>query len=88
MPAPFQPQTLNPTCFFASEQLFDAATVADKKHAAAWHGWGMLEKKQGNLLRARDLWKKVLRARRSVLCHSSVGSPGALCAGRPIVRVK
>jgi hypothetical protein len=38
--------------------LFDAATAADKTHAAAWHGWGMLEKREGNLLRARDLFVK------------------------------
>ena len=28
----------------AARRLYDAATVADKRHAAAWHGWGMLEK--------------------------------------------
>lgn len=37
-------------------QMFDAATVADGAHAAAWHGWGLLEKREGNYLRARDLW--------------------------------
>eukprot|EP00959_Pyramimonas_sp_CCMP1952_P329484 6897965-Pyramimonas_sp.AAC.1 len=42
----------------AARKLFDAATVADKSHAAAWHGWGMLEKREGNLLRARDLFVK------------------------------
>ena len=26
-------------------RLFDAATVADPAHAAAWHGWGMMEKR-------------------------------------------
>jgi len=40
-------------------QLFDAAIVANKQHAAAWHGWGMLERKQGNLVKAKDLWMKV-----------------------------
>lgn len=41
-------------------QLYDAALVANKAHAAAWHGWGLLEKKQGNYRKARDLWMKVL----------------------------
>lgn len=40
-------------------QLFDAATVANSRHAAAWHGWGLLEKREGNLVKARDLWMKV-----------------------------
>ena len=39
-------------------QLYDAAIVANGSHAAAWHGWGLLEKRQGNPLRARDLWVK------------------------------
>jgi tetratricopeptide (TPR) repeat protein len=26
-------------------RLFDAATVADPAHAAAWHGWGLMEKR-------------------------------------------
>jgi hypothetical protein len=42
-----------------ARKLYDAAIVADKGHAAAWHGWGMLEKAQGDYLRARDLWTKV-----------------------------
>ena len=42
-----------------ARQLYDASTVAEPSHAAAWHGWGLLEKKEGNLLRARDLWLKV-----------------------------
>ena len=41
-----------------ARQLYDASTVADPKHAAAWHGWGLLEKQQDNVLRARDLWLK------------------------------
>lgn len=41
-----------------ARKLFDAATVADDRHAAAWHGWGLLEKRQGNFLRARDLWMR------------------------------
>ena len=44
-----------------ARELFDAATVADKAHAAAWHGWGMLELRQGNYQRARDLLTKGLR---------------------------
>lgn len=40
-------------------QLFDASIVANKAHAAAWHGWGLLEKRQGNLMKAKDLWLKV-----------------------------
>ena len=40
-------------------QLYDAALVANKAHAASWHGWGLLEKKQGNYRKARDLWMKV-----------------------------
>lgn len=35
--------------------------MADKCHAAAWHGWGMLELRQGNYQRARDLLVKGLR---------------------------
>ena len=42
-------------------QLFDAALVANNKHAASWHGWGLLEKQQGNFKKARDLWMKVVR---------------------------
>ena len=44
-----------------ARQLYDAATVADKRHAAAWHGWGMLEKRCGNFQRARDLFTTGLR---------------------------
>ena len=33
--------------------------MANKKHAASWHGWGLLEKREGNLVKARDLWLKV-----------------------------
>ena len=40
-------------------QLFDAALVANSEHAASWHGWGLLEKRQGNFRKARDLWMKV-----------------------------
>lgn len=41
--------------------LFDAATVADKKHVAAWHGWAVLELKQGNITKARNLLSKGLK---------------------------
>jgi len=44
---------------FVLLQLFDAAIVANKRHAASWHGWGLLEKRQGNFARAKDLWLKV-----------------------------
>lgn len=40
-------------------QYFDAATAANDAHAAAWHGWGLLEKQQGDVVRARDIWMKV-----------------------------
>ena len=45
--------------FAPCAQLFDASIVANKAHAAAWHGWGLLEKRQGNLMKAKDLWLKV-----------------------------
>lgn len=35
-------------------RLFDAATVADPAHAAAWHGWGLMEKRYGR--RRRRWW--------------------------------
>ena len=38
--------------------------MAAPTHAAAWHGWGLLEKQQGNFLRARDLWLKGIQALR------------------------
>ncbi|XP_027331441.1 protein high chlorophyll fluorescent 107 isoform X2 [Abrus precatorius] len=44
-----------------AKQLFDAATVADKKHVAAWHGWAVLELKQGNIQKARNLLAKGLQ---------------------------
>lgn len=34
-----------------ARKLYDAAIVANPQHAAAWHGWGLLEKEQGNYLR-------------------------------------
>lgn len=46
------------TSLLGRAQLYDAAIVANGSHAAAWHGWGLLEKRQGNPLRARDLWVK------------------------------
>lgn len=42
-----------------ARKLYDAALVADKSHAAAWHGWGLMEKGLGNYTKARDLWIKV-----------------------------
>ncbi|KAL4435899.1 hypothetical protein ABPG77_000661 [Micractinium sp. CCAP 211/92] len=47
-----------------ARRLYDAAIVANPQHAAAWHGWGLLEKEQGNYLRARDLWVKGIQALR------------------------
>lgn len=44
-----------------ARRLYDAAIVADPKHPAAWHGWGMLEMRQGDLLRARELFIRGLR---------------------------
>lgn len=44
-----------------ARELFDAATVADKKHIAAWHGWATLELKQGNIKKARSLLGKGLK---------------------------
>ena len=34
-----------------ARKYHDAATAADKTHAAAWHGWGTLEKNMGNYQR-------------------------------------
>ncbi|KAI3436107.1 hypothetical protein D9Q98_002165 [Chlorella vulgaris] len=48
-----------------ARKLYDAAIVANPMHAAAWHGWGLLEKEQENYLRARDLWLKGIQALRS-----------------------
>ncbi|GMP57094.1 hypothetical protein CsSME_00021328 [Camellia sinensis var. sinensis] len=44
-----------------ARELFDAATVADKRHIAAWHGWAVLELKQGNIKKARNLLGKGLK---------------------------
>lgn len=46
-----------------ARKLFDAAIVASPSHAAAWHGWGLLEKKYGgDIVKARDLWMKGIQA--------------------------
>jgi tetratricopeptide (TPR) repeat protein len=45
-----------------ARKLFDAAVVAAPDHAAAYHGWGMLEKKEGRYAAARDVWVRGLRA--------------------------
>ena len=50
-------------------QLFDAALVANNQHAASWHGWGLLEKRQGNFRKARDLWMKVCKSSQQILCR-------------------
>ncbi|KAL3678913.1 hypothetical protein R1sor_021869 [Riccia sorocarpa] len=44
-----------------ARKLFDAATVADKKHAAGWHGWAKLELRAGNVKRATSLLNKGLK---------------------------
>ncbi|KAL2631794.1 hypothetical protein R1flu_016480 [Riccia fluitans] len=44
-----------------ARKLFDAATVADKKHAAGWHGWAKLELRAGNVKRASSLLNKGLK---------------------------
>lgn len=33
--------------------------LVNPSHAAAWHAWGMLEKREGNFAAAKDLWIKV-----------------------------
>jgi tetratricopeptide (TPR) repeat protein len=49
-----------------ARKYFDAAVIADPKHAAAWHGWGELERAEGNYQRARDLFLKgVMKVPRS-----------------------
>jgi len=45
-----------------ARRLYDAAIVASPSHAAAYHGWGLLEKQQGNFAKARDIWIKGLEA--------------------------
>lgn len=47
-----------------ARKLFDAAIVANSAHAAAYHGWGLLEKAQGNFARARDIWIRGIDATR------------------------
>jgi tetratricopeptide (TPR) repeat protein len=44
-----------------ARKYYDAATAADKTHAAAWHGWGSMEKNLGNYQRARELYIKGVR---------------------------
>lgn len=53
-----------------ARKLFDASLVANRKHAAAWHGWGLMEKRQGNLLKAKEIWVKV----RTCLCTPGLRS--------------
>lgn len=45
-----------------ARKLYDAAIVANPKHAAAYHGWGLLEKQDGNYAKARDVWIKGIKA--------------------------
>ncbi|GLT81507.1 hypothetical protein SLA2020_528890 [Shorea laevis] len=44
-----------------ARELFDAATVADKRHVGAWHAWAVLELEQGNVKKARQLLAKGLK---------------------------
>lgn len=44
-----------------ARELFDAATVADKRHIGAWHAWAVLELKQGNFKKARNLLGKAIK---------------------------
>ena len=49
-----------------ARKLYDAAVVANMSHQAAWHGWGMLEKRDRNYVRARDCWiRGIKNAKRS-----------------------
>lgn len=45
-----------------ARKYYDAALVANGFHQAAWHGWGMLEEREGHYERARDLWIKGVRS--------------------------
>jgi tetratricopeptide (TPR) repeat protein len=45
-----------------ARRLYDAAIVASPSHAAAYHGWGLLEKFEGNVTRARDVWARGIEA--------------------------
>lgn len=45
-----------------ARRLYDAAIVASSVHAAAYHGWGMLEKSEGNYTGARDIWTRGIEA--------------------------
>ena len=45
-----------------ARRLYDAAIVASPAHAAAYHGWGLLEKFAGNVTRARDVWARGIEA--------------------------
>lgn len=45
-----------------ARKLYDAAIVASPTHAAAYHGWGLLEKAEGRFLQARDIWIKGIQA--------------------------
>jgi tetratricopeptide (TPR) repeat protein len=49
-----------------ARRLYDAALVASPIHAAAYHGWGLLEKKEGNFGAARDIWTKGINATKDI----------------------
>ena len=48
-------------------QYFKAAVLVDPTHAASWHAWGMLERQEGNAVKARDIWIKVSNRMRPLL---------------------
>lgn len=47
--------------FGRARKLFDAALVADRRLSSAWHGWAVLELKDGNVSKARDLIRKGIK---------------------------
>lgn len=48
----------------AARKCYDAALVADSRHAAAYHGWAMLEREAGNYVTARDALVRGITATR------------------------
>ena len=66
--APFLPPFLHPQTWAMLEvqcgnvdsarKLFDAALVADERHVAAWHGWAVLELREGHAKKARELLER------------------------------
>eukprot|EP00958_Prasinococcus_capsulatus_P008219 scaffold784_cov399-Prasinococcus_capsulatus_cf.AAC.5 len=46
-----------------ARKYYDASLAANDKHAAAWHGWAVLELREGNSRRAMELLKKGIKRR-------------------------